>query len=1040
VSLWTAPANPRWVTWPPGSPDKFYMHGVNYPHRDYGRDFGESAWGAEGVSDTATRKTVETHFTAMARLGVQVVRWFVFADGTSGIVFDDLTDQPLSLDPYVLDDLDAAVEVAESRGIRLVFVLLDYLFVRPRDTAGNNGQVHKGGRARTITTYKTDLINHVFEPLFNHFKRTTTVLGWDVINEPELTFVQSESGRLPNGDATAIPRSAIVDLVNDTIAARTNAGCQSLVTVGAYSMHSRSVWEATAVDFLQFHYYDDHMVANSDEDPFAAAQAPATFSKPVVVGEFPVKSTTDVGWNLEARIKTLFEGGFAGAWPWKFREAVAGKDGTDFDLYGTVDKVALAGQAMGNARNHISSAVAPPPKLATGTGADRWFVKFEANTDGVPWGQNTFMSWRLKAPPAPSPGDPTPLSPTNPVTPPADPWDDGCAAQVFINSYAAMRDMRDSLIQAIAEATGYVLITGWRLNPQRDLSDSNSWGLGSFVGTASAASDETIMGLILRLMQAGVRVRVLVWFPNMLAELGGSLESHVHDHAYAWDILRRENERLANAGSPDDLGLLGLDIRTARIAGAHHQKMMVIRCGAVNVAYCGGVDFAFTRREAPDAQNPYQANSFLKGDWQSGTGIPKPANYWPRQAGVDYASVIAADLPTVSSGEDLPADVFGADKQMWHDRHLKLTGPIVATLVDQFRERWLDPSRTYDESLLNVFTNQVIFSSSAAFDPVTKAVKDPVPASSPVASAGTSKIQMWRTIPYRSERKHYSDPYAVFKKRGEFTVMAGVARACMAANELIWICDQYFWSLPLMRLLNQRVRETSAGEGERGTNVLIILPPHADAGFPTRQHQARLRALHTLYQDLSPAQQQRVAVYDLWNPTRNTGIYVHAKAQTYDSTLLVCGSANLNRRSFTCDSELSVAVLDSALVKQHQRDLWQLFLPGTPWPAAISDLDTADSGSAFLTAFRAAAPTQGTPPASYVIPDPFDDSPPTLPNLKVRDDDPSFLFDLVYKHFMDPCSVDLKVEEVIQEKGGLVRPPRLDDVVAKMKSPGNWDD
>lgn len=1044
MSLWTAPANPRWVTWPPGSASNLYMHGVNYPHRDYGRDFGTSAWGPEGVSNDSTRKTVDQHFAAMARLGVQVVRWFVFGDGTSGIVFSGSGDMPLSVDSYVLDDLDAAVELADSRGISLVLVLLDYLFARPSVPSGNP-QVQKGGRNLTITNYGGELVDNVFKPLFSHFKKTNTILAWDVMNEPELTFVQSESGHLANGDATAIPRSAIVKVVNDTITARNDAGCQSLITVGAYSMHSRSVWEGTALDFLQFHYYDDKMTANSDEDPFAAAQAPSTFTKPVVLGEFPVKSKTDMSWNLEARIKTLFEAGFAGAWPWKFRQALPPpKDGTDFDDYGTVDKVTDAETAMGNASNHVSAAVAPPPKLATGTGTDRWFVKFEASSDGVPWGENTFMAWRHKAPPAPNAGDPPAPSPTNPVTPPADPWDDGCTAEVFLNSYAAMADMRDSLIDAIGAASGYVLITGWRLNSQRDLSDINDWGLSSWAGFGSAKSDETIMGLILRLMQAGIRVRILVWFPTFLAELGGSLEPHVHDHAYAWDILRRENERLASTGKPNDLGLLGLDIRTSGIAGAHHQKMMVIRCGGVNVAYCGGVDFAFTRREAPTTYNAYQPNTFLDGDWQSADGIPKPTDYWPKQTGVDYTSVLAADLPTVIPGEDLPKDVYGTNKQMWHDRHLKLTGPIVATLVDQFRERWLDHSRTYDESLFNFRTNQVIFSSSAAFDTQTGVVNDPVPVIAPVGATGTSHIQMWRTIPYRDYRKKSTNAYAVFKNRGEFTVMAGVARACLAANELIWICDQYFWSLPLMRLLNQRVRETSDGEGERGLNVLIVLPPHADTGFPTRQHQARLRALHALYRDLSPAQQQRIAVYDLWHPIRGgapgMGIYVHAKAQIYDGSLLVCGSANLNRRSFTCDSELSLAVLDPAVVTQHQKDLWKLLLPSTAWP--VGNLDTAGSGSTFLTAFRAAAATKaavGDPPAGYVIPDPFDDSPPTLPNGKLRDDDPSFWYDWVYKYFMDPCSVDLKIEEVVQEKGGLIRPPRLDDVVVKMKIQGNWD-
>jgi hypothetical protein len=122
-------------------------------------------------------------------------RWFVFGDGTSGILFDADSDRPASLDPYVLDDLDAALEIADSRGIARVLALLDYLFARLRVDAGNP-QVQKGGRAGTITTYGTELVENDFSPLFDHFKKTTTILAWDVMNELELTRHSRSPGSL----------------------------------------------------------------------------------------------------------------------------------------------------------------------------------------------------------------------------------------------------------------------------------------------------------------------------------------------------------------------------------------------------------------------------------------------------------------------------------------------------------------------------------------------------------------------------------------------------------------------------------------------------------------------------------------------------------------------------------------------------------------------------------------------------------------------------------------------------------------------------
>src|SRR5205807_1645182 len=54
----------------------------------------------------------------------------------------------------------------------------------------------------------------------------------------------------------------------------------------------------------------------------------------------------------------------------------------------------------------------------------------------------------------------------------------------------------------------------------------------------------------------------------------------------------------------------------------------------------------------------------------------------------------------------------------------------------------------------------------------------------------------------------------------------------------------------------------------------------------------------------------RVAVYDLENAA-GTPIYVHAKVCVIDDTFLVVGSDNLNRRSWTHDSEISCSVIDA---------------------------------------------------------------------------------------------------------------------------------
>jgi phosphatidylserine/phosphatidylglycerophosphate/cardiolipin synthase-like enzyme len=90
--------------------------------------------------------------------------------------------------------------------------------------------------------------------------------------------------------------------------------------------------------------------------------------------------------------------------------------------------------------------------------------------------------------------------------------------------------------------------------------------------------------------------------------------------------------------------------------------------------------------------------------------------------------------------------------------------------------------------------------------------------------------------------------------------------------------------------------------------MIIVVPRHPDrdgriAGWAARA--AQWRAIN----DLVGAGGPRVAVYDL-ESEQGTPIYVHAKAVVIDDVWAMVGSANLNRRSWTHDSEVACAVLD----------------------------------------------------------------------------------------------------------------------------------
>ncbi len=105
-----------------------------------------------------------------------------------------------------------------------------------------------------------------------------------------------------------------------------------------------------------------------------------------------------------------------------------------------------------------------------------------------------------------------------------------------------MSAMRESLEAAIAEAEqgqkGHVYIADWRLNPLRDLSEDNPWSIQNRPWNEfdSAKRDQTALGLILRLMQAGIRVRILLWMPMTASVIAGH-GPHMSDHVYIADVV-----------------------------------------------------------------------------------------------------------------------------------------------------------------------------------------------------------------------------------------------------------------------------------------------------------------------------------------------------------------------------------------------------------------------------------------------------------------------------------------------------------------------
>ncbi|MFI7588065.1 phospholipase D family protein [Spongisporangium articulatum] len=325
-------------------------------------------------------------------------------------------------------------------------------------------------------------------------------------------------------------------------------------------------------------------------------------------------------------------------------------------------------------------------------------------------------------------------------------------------------------------------------------------------------------------------------------------------HSRRLSYNAQDNEHLGtrvNAAGGEVL----LDQRV-RTFGSHHQKLFVIRHQdepQKDVAYVGGIDLCHSRRD----------------DEHHG-GDPQVMPMDPRY------------------GETPP----------WHDAVLELRGPVVGDLLRTFVERWDDDTPLDRRTPYRMLIQRREHMPRHPED-LPEAFPDP-PAQGEVA------VQLLRT--FARKRPHFP-----FAPDGERSVARGYAKAFAQARSLIYIEDQYLWSVEVARNLAEAL------EREPDLRVIAVVPRYPDAddrwnGPPNRI--AQLDAIDVL----RGAGGDRFAVYDLVN-AHGTPIYVHAKVCIVDDLWLTCGSDNFNLRSWTTDTELTCAVIDGERDEREPRDL-----------------------------------------------------------------------------------------------------------------------
>lgn len=190
-------------------------------------------------------------------------------------------------------DVDTALEIAGRHGIRIMFVLLDFLWCDP---ASATRGVQMGGRANVLADAATRdaLLNLVLRPLLEQYGEEPSILAWDVLNEPEwIKTVEAIDLRTFLIHSIALIHSAT----------------HHPATVGSAGVQWRDQYADLNLDFYQVHWYDKLKRQPSLEIPISQLD----FDRPVLLGEFPTRGATRAPEEI---VEAARVAGYSGAFYW----------------------------------------------------------------------------------------------------------------------------------------------------------------------------------------------------------------------------------------------------------------------------------------------------------------------------------------------------------------------------------------------------------------------------------------------------------------------------------------------------------------------------------------------------------------------------------------------------------------------------------------------------------------------------------------------------------------------------------------------------
>ncbi len=210
----------------------------------------------------------------------------------------------------------------------------------------------------------------------------------------------------------------------------------------------------------------------------------------------------------------------------------------------------------------------------------------------------------------------------------------------------------------------------------------------------------------------------------------------------------------------------------------------------------------------------------------------------------------------------------------WHDLSSRIEGPAVADVADHFRNRWIEVAGQQ------------------------------LPKTSVPAPAGTSSVQIARTVPERN----YD-----FAPRGDFSILDAYLRALRSAERLVYLENQFLWSPEITEVLIDKLKNPPNDD----FRVVLILPRKPSNGSDTTRGQ--LGRLSDADGDGHRLVASTIHTHD---GEHTTQVYVHAKLGIVDDRWITVGSANLNEHSLFNDTEVNMVTDDPVVARDTRLRLW----------------------------------------------------------------------------------------------------------------------